>query len=141
MLKVAVRPKRDMDAQKIVNENDAARPECDEAAAVDEDAASKQARKEGEWHSSSSKKDTWRKWWGYKWRCKKLEGLLKKWEITARGEKQHLSEVSKQIRKCIIDKRRSKRQEKIQRILEEFRGIKNISCIESAKKRVLIPKV
>ena len=29
---------------------------------------------------------------------------------------------------------------KIQRILGEFRGIKNISCIESAKKRVLIPK-
>ena len=39
------------------------------------------------------------------------------------------------------------RQEKIKktrkdtRIFEKFRGIKNISCIKSAKKRVLIPKV
>ena len=49
--------------------------------------------------------------------------------------------MRKQIRKCIRDKQRSKRQETIQRILEEFRGIKNVSGIESAKKRVLIPKV
>ena len=58
-----------------------------------------------------------------------------------KGEKQHMKEVNKQIRKCTRDKKRSNRQEKIQRILEEFRGIKNISGIKSAKKRVLIPKI
>ena len=60
---------------------------------------------------------------------------------TARGEKQHLKEVSKQIRKCVRDKKRSKIQENFQRILEQFRGIKNIFCIKSAKQRVLVPKV
>ena len=52
-----------------------------------------------------------------------------------------MEEVSQQIRKCIRDKKRSKRQVKIQRILEEFRGTKNISCIKSAMNMVLIPTV
>ena len=52
-----------------------------------------------------------------------------------------MKEASEEIRKCITNKERSKRQEKIQRILDEFRGIKNISCKTSAKKRMLIPKV
>ena len=33
------------------------------------------------------------------------------------------------------DRRRAKRQEKIQRILEEFRASKSISCIKSGRKR------
>ena len=37
--------------------------------------------------------------------------------------------------------KKSRRQEKIQWILEEFKGIKNTSCIKSAKKRTLIPKI
>ena len=42
----SISPKRDMDAEKIVNENEAVRPKCDdEAAAVDEDASSKQEKK------------------------------------------------------------------------------------------------
>ena len=49
--------------------------------------------------------------------------------------------MSTQIRKCIRNKKRSKRQEKIQRILEEFRGIRNTSSVKSAKRRMLIPKV
>ena len=131
----AVRPKSDMDAEKSAeneNENDAVCRTCDdEAAAVDEDATNKQEMyaQEG---GNISKKYTWRTWWGNKWRCRRH---------VARGEKQHLKEVSKQIRNCIRDKKRSKRQEKIQRIFEEFRGIKNRSCINSAKKRVLIPNV
>ena len=52
-----------------------------------------------------------------------------------------MKEVSKKIKKCIRDNQRSRRQEKIQRILEAFRGIKNISNIKSAKKKTLIPKV
>ena len=71
----------------------------------------------------------------------KLEDLLKKGQNTARGEKQHLKDVSKHERKCIRDKKRSRRQEKIQRILEDCRGIKNISGIKPARKIVLIPKV
>ena len=55
-------------------------------------------------------------------------------------DKEQLKEVSKEIKKCIRDKKRTKRQEKIQRILAEFKGVKNISSIESAKKRTLIPK-
>ena len=68
-----------------------------------------------------------------------IKRLIEERRNAARGEKQHLKVVSKQIRKCIRDKKRSKRQEKIQRILEEFSFIKNISCSKSAKKRVLIP--
>ena len=43
--------------------------------------------------------------------------------------------MSKKIKKCIRDKKRSRKREKIQRILEEFERIKNISNIKSAKKR------
>ena len=38
-------------------------------------------------------------------------------------------------------KKKTKRQEKIQRILEEFKGVKNISSIKSATKSTLIPKI
>ena len=65
-----------------------------------------------------------------------IRRLIEERRNTATGEKQHLKEVSKQKRKCIRDKKESKRQEKIQRILEECRGIKNISCIKSARKSV-----
>ena len=71
----------------------------------------------------------------------KIRKLIEKKRNTATRDKQHLRKVSKQLRKCIRDKKRSKRQERIQRILEEFRGVKNISCIKLAKKKVLIPKV
>ena len=71
----------------------------------------------------------------------KIRGFIEERRNTARRDKQHLKEVNKQIRKCIRDKNRSRRQEKTQRIFEEFRGIKNIACIQSAKKEVFIPKV
>ena len=38
-------------------------------------------------------------------------------------------------------KKRMKRQQDIQRILEDFKGIRNIPGIKSAKKRVLITKI
>ena len=53
----------------------------------------------------------------------------------AKGDKQQLKEVSKKIKKCITDKKRTRRQEQIQRILEEFRCIKNILNIKSARKK------
>ena len=37
--------------------------------------------------------------------------------------------------------KKSRRHEQIQRILEEFKGIKNISNIKSAKKRIFTPKI
>ena len=50
-----------------------------------------------------------------------ISWLIEDRRNTARREKQHLNEVSKQIRKCIRDKKRSKRQENVQRILEVSR--------------------
>ena len=49
--------------------------------------------------------------------------------------------MSKKINNCIRDKKRSGRQEKIQRILEEVSGIKNISNIKPSRKRTLIQMV
>ena len=51
-----------------------------------------------------------------------------------------MKEVSK-CKKCIRDKKRTKRQQDIQRILEDFKGVKSIPRIKSAKKRVLITKI
>ena len=42
---------------------------------------------------------------------------------------------------CIRDKKRLKRQQDIQRTLEDFQGVKNISGIKCAEKRVLITKM
>ena len=101
----AVRPKRDMDAEKIVNVNDAVRPECDEeAAAGDEDAAGKHekkargraaaAKKILEEHYEVTSEDV------------KNRRLIEEMRNIARGEQQHVKEVSKQIRKCIKGKKR-----------------------------------
>ena len=51
-----------------------------------------------------------------------------------KDDKERLKEVSKNINKCIRDKKKSSRLEKIQRIVEEFKGIRSISSIKSAKK-------
>ena len=44
-------------------------------------------------------------------------------------------------KKCIRERKRMKRQQDIERILEEFKGVRNISRIKTAKKRVLITKI
>ena len=59
---------------------------------------------------------------------------------TPKEEKQRLKEVSK-LKKCIRDKKRMKRQQDIQRILEDFKSVRSIPGIKSAKKRVLITKI
>ena len=58
-----------------------------------------------------------------------------------KGDKHQLKELSKKMKMCMWDRQRTKWQEKIQRILEEFRGIESRSCITSGRKRTLIPKV
>ena len=60
---------------------------------------------------------------------------------TPKEEKQRLKEVSKCIKKCIRDKKRMKIQQDIQRILEDFKGVKNIAGFKIAKRRVLITKI
>ena len=60
---------------------------------------------------------------------------------TSKGEKQRLKDLSKQIRKCFRDKKCTKRQEKIERILEVFKVIKNIPSIKYAKRRIIITKI
>ena len=44
-------------------------------------------------------------------------------------------------KKCIREKKRMKRQQDIQRIREEFKGVRNIPVIKTAKKKVLITKI
>ena len=60
---------------------------------------------------------------------------------TVQGDKHpNLKELSKKIEKCTRDRNGTKRPEEIQRMLEEFRGIKSISFMKSGRKRTLIPK-
>ena len=70
-----------------------------------------------------------------------IRRLIEERRTTPKEEKQRSKDVSKQIRKCIRDKKRAKRQEEIQRILEDFNGIKKIPGIKSAKRRALITKI
>ena len=56
-------------------------------------------------------------------------------------ERHRLKELSKKIKKCIREKKRMKRHQDIERILEEFKGFRNIPRIKAAKKKVLITKI
>ena len=67
--------------------------------------------------------------------------LIDERRSTPKEEKQRLTEVSKCIKTCIRDKKRMKRQMDIQRILEDFKGIRNFPGIKSAKNRILITKI
>ena len=74
-------------------------------------------------------------------RTRKSEDSSKREKSTPKEEKQRLKEVSKSIKKCIRDNKRVKRQQVIQRILEDFKGVSIIPGIKSAKKKVLITKI
>ena len=54
-------------------------------------------------------------------------------ERTAKEEKQRLKDVSKRIFKCTREKR-MKTQKDIQRILEKFKGVRNIPEIKTVRK-------
>ena len=56
-------------------------------------------------------------------------------------ERHRLNELSKKILKNVSEKKRVKRNHDIERILEEFKGVRNITRIKTAKKRVLITKI
>ena len=60
--------------------------------------------------------------------------------MNEKHEKDRIGEISKKIKKCIREKKRMKRNEKIQKLLEEVKGTRNISSVKLVKKRILIPK-
>ena len=66
--------------------------------------------------------------------------LIEERRSTPTEEKQRLKEVSKCLKK-VSEKKRMKRQQDIHRILEDFKGVRNIPGIKSAKKRVLNTKI
>ena len=70
-----------------------------------------------------------------------IRRLIELRRSTPKEEKQRMKELSKSIKKCIRDKKRVKRQQVIQKILEDFKGVSNIPGIKSAKKKVLITKI
>ena len=67
--------------------------------------------------------------------------LIEERRSTPKEEKQRLKEVSKCIKKLYQRQKRMKRQMDVRRILEDFKGIRNIPGIKSAKKKVLITKI
>ena len=67
--------------------------------------------------------------------------LIEERRSTPKEEKQRLKGLSKRIKNCIREKKRMKRQQDIPRILEEFKGVRNIPVIKTAKKKVLITKI
>ena len=109
-------------------------PKCDdEAAAVDEDVTNKQEKNA---HDVAAAKKILEEIEDVE-----IRRLIERRRNTARGERRHLKEVSKQIRKCIKDKKISKRQEKIQRILKEFRVPRTYPASNQRRRECLFPKL
>ena len=67
--------------------------------------------------------------------------LIEERRSMPKEEKQRLKDLSKNIKNASERKKRMKREQDIERILEEFRGVRNIPRIKTAKKRVLITKI
>ena len=65
--------------------------------------------------------------------------LIEERRSTPNEEKQRLKDLSKCIKNA-SEKKSMKRQQDIERILEDFKGVRNIAGIKSAKKKVLITK-
>ena len=63
-----------------------------------------------------------------------IRRLIELRRSTPKEEKQRVKELSKSIKKCIRDKKRVKRQQEIQKILD-FKGGSSIPRIKSAKKK------
>ena len=66
--------------------------------------------------------------------------LIEERRSTPKEEKQRLKDLSKRLKNA-SQKKRMKRQQDIQRILEEFKGVRNIPGTKTAKKKVLITKI
>ena len=69
-----------------------------------------------------------------------IRRLIEERRNTPKEEKQRLKEVSK-CKKNVSETEKNEKTADIQRILEDFKGVKNIPGIKSAKKRVLITKI
>ena len=67
--------------------------------------------------------------------------LIKERRSTPKEKKQRIKDLSKRLKKCVRERKRMKRQQDIQRILEEFKGVRNIPGIKTAKKKVLITTI
>ena len=67
--------------------------------------------------------------------------LIEERRSMPKEEKQRLKDLSKSFKKMHQRKKRMKRQQDIERILEEFKSVRNIPVIKTAKKRVLITKI
>ena len=63
--------------------------------------------------------------------------LIQERKTTAKHEKERIREISKKIKKCIRENKKEDKTRKIQKILEELKGTRNISSINSVKKRIL----
>ena len=66
--------------------------------------------------------------------------LIEEMGKLSKEEKHRLKELSKKIKNCIREKK-CERHHDIERILEEFKGVRNIPRIKTAKKRDLITKI
>ena len=64
--------------------------------------------------------------------------IIEERRSTPKEEKQRLKDLSKRKK---LHQRKMKRQRDIQRILEEFKGVRNIPGIKTAKHKVLITKM
>ena len=71
----------------------------------------------------------------------KIRALIHERRTMAKHEKERIREISKEIKKHIRENKRTKRHERIQKILEKVKGTRNIPSIKSVKRRILIPKV
>ena len=69
-----------------------------------------------------------------------LLALIRERKAIKKEDKERIREVSKKIKKCIRDKKRSERLGKSKKILKSSKGQKNAN-IKSAKRRILIPKI
>ena len=67
--------------------------------------------------------------------------LIEGGEAHPKKRNNELKDLSKCKKKMHQRKKKMKRQQDIQRILEDFKGVRNIPGIKSAKKKVLITKI
>ena len=61
----------------------------------------------------------------------RIRALVQERKTTAKHEKDRIRELSKEIKKCIRDNERTKRKERIQKILEKVKGTKHFQYQDS----------
>ena len=165
----AVHPKRDMHAEKtaeILNENDTVRPKCDLIVMkvnvtaneefelrhkCDEDAAKSvvdentnvaaASRQEKNANGKAAVKTYQQKMMKSQVKMEQLQDLWMKGEILQEERSKIWKRCVNRYQKCIRDKNGPKYKKRYTVSLKSSEASRNISCIESAKKRMPIPKV